>query len=230
MPERNTPKNWKRYLNRFSLILAAFFAIAGLICLILAPSQPFTDDSRQLQQELQQNGEMLDKAKAESEQTPETEEAENDFTAIGDSVLLGASQQILDLYPDSVIDASVSRQVLDAPDIIKSLKNDGRLYHTVIIALGVNGQFTQAVGQQVLDTIGSDHRIYWVIPYGANITYLDKINSVLQALAKANANLTLNDWPSVAVQHPEWFYDDGVHLNIDGQSGFAQFIQQSLQS
>ena len=31
-----------------------------------------------------------------------------------------------------------------------------------------------------------------------------------------------------AAKHPDWFYNDGIHLNGAGRSGFADLIRTSL--
>ena len=143
--------------------------------------------------------------------------------------MLGASQQILKLYPDSVVDAKESRQLVQAVDIVNDLKKNGRLKQTVILALGLNGTFSKETGQSVLDEIGSDHQIYWVLPYGESVTYVGDVISTIKSLADSNKNLTLLDWPSVARKHPEWFYNDGIHLKPEGQAGYAKWLQKELQ-
>lgn len=51
---------------------------------------------------------------------------------------------------------------------------------------------------------------------------------MLETLKEKNPGLVLLDWPSEAQQHPEWFYDDGIHLNPDGQQGYAAFLKSCL--
>lgn len=152
------------------------------------------------------------------------------FTAIGDSVMLGAAPEILALFPDSMVDAEKSRQVWDAPELIRKLKEDGKLQQTVIIGLGMNSNFTKFMGQKVLDAIGSDHLVCWILPYGGHLDYLSDEEATLEDLQSTNANLYLLDWPSEASAHPDWFYSDGIHLNESGQKGYAEFLQKSLRS
>ena len=70
------------------------------------------------------------------------------ITAIGDSVLLGASKEVKKKLPDCMIDAKVSRQVIQSKDIVEDLKSKGKLGDTVVLALGTNGTFSDAVRQR----------------------------------------------------------------------------------
>lgn len=151
-----------------------------------------------------------------------------DVTFIGDSILLGASPEILEVAPNCVVDADVSRQVWDGEDIVNSLRSEGKLYDTVVIELGINCPFPTDMGQGVLDAIGSDHKIYWVKPYGRYMTNLSQTYAVLYELEEENENLTILEWPDVAEANPDWFYDDGIHLNPDGQKGFTEFIFNAI--
>lgn len=147
-------------------------------------------------------------------------------TAIGDSVMLGAAAALQDAIPGITVDAKESRQVAAACDIVLDMESRGTLGDTVVIALGTNGWFDPADGQDILDEIGSQRRIFWVLSYGT--TWQDSVNSEIESLASANANVTVLDWPAAAAGHPEWFYEDGIHLDPDGQAGYAEFVRESI--
>lgn len=36
------------------------------------------------------------------------------------------------------------------------------------------------------------------------------------------------DWPGTASRHTDWFYEDGMHLNEEGQAGYAKFLLEQL--
>ena len=52
----------------------------------------------------------------------------------------------------------------------------------------------------------------------------------MKELEAENENLTVLNWPEEAEQHSDWFYDDGMHLNSAGQSGYAQFLMEQVSS
>lgn len=225
-----------------ALFLAKLVVAGGAFALLTAPPQRKTDDQQQLQQELQENAAFLEGQESYAGSVPDTSkpyeqpEAEADFavsdmpelTIIGDSVMLGAAVEVQKVFPESVVDAKESRQAWDGTAVVEELRRQGNLGNIVVVALGSNGSFSQNTGQEVLDAIGSDCTIYWSIPYGKYLYYQADIARILDDLAKENENLTILDWPGAAEKHPEWFYDDGMHLNESGQEGYAAFLLEAI--
>lgn len=171
------------------------------------------------------------------EETPDDKkkpEKEDDYkvpvTTIGDSVMLGASPELLKVLPkDSVVNAHESRQLWDAKDIVKNYKKKKTLGKIVVIALGTNGVFNEKAGQDLIDLIGSDRHIYWVNVFGDSIQWEDDSNKVIKKLCDKNENVTLVDWHSFAAGHDSWFYHDGIHLKPEGQKKYAGMIKDAIQ-
>ena len=212
-------------------------AITLIACvgLIKAPSKASDHLADDLKNEFRQNQELLQQSDRQQQTPPETQEVskehepENNFTTfVGDSVMLGAVPDLMEATPDSIIDAKESRQVVQAVDILKELDAQGKLGHKVVIELGINSCFSQSTGQEVIDYLGKDREIYWVNIYGKFLPEQQKTNDVIQALAKANDNVQVIAWDKVAEQHPDWFYNDGIHLNGEGRKGFAQTMCEAL--
>ena len=163
-----------------------------------------------------------------TEATPETVSFDgSSFTFIGDSVMLGASPSLLNAFPGCTVDAVVSRQVWDAKDVIDTMRADGTLGSTVVIGLGANGPFTSSVGKDLLDDL-SEETVYWILPYGRNLSWEGEVCDDIRNAAAGYDYVTLIDWPGTAKDHPEWFYDDGMHLNADGQKGHAEFLLEQI--
>lgn len=150
------------------------------------------------------------------------------ITMIGDSVMLGAAPALQELFPNAVIDAKESRQVVQAGSVVDNLASQGELGDIVVIALGTNGTFNSSSGQELIDKIGSDKTIYWVTAYGEHLDWQDDSNAAIEKVADNNDNVTIIDWAAEAPDHPEWFYDDGIHLKSEGQEGYAKLIQDSI--
>lgn len=143
---------------------------------------------------------------------------------IGDSVFLGAAPSYKKLVPHAVIDAKISRQVCHGLEIAKKLAKQGKLGNTVLISLGTNGKFNEATGQAIIDYLGKDRTVYWINAYGKNLEWQKEVNQTIRTLAAKNETVHVIDWAKEARKHPGWFYQDGMHLNTKGQSGFAKFI------
>lgn len=207
-----------------SLLLAAIILVCGLIILLSAPDQMESKDQRQLEHELKENAELL-KEEPINENTNKLFE----FTAIGDSVMLGAAAAIKEVFPGAVVDAKESRQVWDAKALAQELDAQGKLLDIVIIALGGNGSFSKDTVQELVASLGSERIIYWIAPYGKNLYWTESSLNILHELEKENENMVVLNWPEIAAQHGDWFYDDGMHLNEDGQAEYANFLLESIQ-
>lgn len=216
-------KHTKSPFFRIVTVLCATVFILGGCSVINSPGAK-KDSQKQLQTELKKNSERLKK----QQQTHKDRKSKDFATAIGDSVILGAVPSIQKAIPTCIIDAKESRQVSQAEKVAGSLDKQGKLGNTVIIALGTNGTFNEATGQSLIDMLGKDRNIYWVTVYGNHISWQDAANRAIDAVAEKNDNVHIIDWAGEAANHKEWFYDDGVHLNVNGQKAYADLILRSI--
>lgn len=167
-------------------------------------------------------------AAEESQAQTESAEVPLSVTMVGDSIMLGAAPSILGMLPDCVIDAKVSRQVIQADSVIDSLENQDLLRQTVVIALGTNGTFSTAKGQELIDRLGSGRTIYWVTVYGRDLSWQEDSNATIRKLAEDNENVHIIDWSQAAAEHAEWFCADGIHLSVEGRAAYAGVILEGL--
>jgi hypothetical protein len=70
-------------------------------------------------------------------------------------------------------------------------------------------------------------RVLWLTLREQRSSYA-RMNDVLRVAASRHAELTVVEWDRVARSHPEWFNDDGLHLDYDGALGLARLIHQAL--
>lgn len=151
-------------------------------------------------------------------------------TVIGDSVFLGASVAFQQQCENAVVDAKISRQVVQALDVAKQLDKKHKLGDIVIIALGTNSNFNSKSGQKLIDYLGKDRTIYWIDTYGKHLDIQKDVNNTIQRVVAANKNVQRIYWSKEGEKHPDWFYQDGVHLNPHGEKKYARFIMQMIQS
>lgn len=210
-------------------VLACCTLIAGY-GILHAPAS----DQADMEQELKEREQQLNQAASQTDQSKKAETAKEpeaekrSVTVIGDSVFLGASPSFLKLEKDAVIDAKVSRQVRHGMDVAKKLKKKGKLGNTIIISLGTNSPFNPVTGQEFLDYLGGERTIYWINAYGKNLDFQKEVNQTIAGLVKKNKNVHLIPWAKEAKKHPDWFYQDGTHLNTKGQDGFAKYIWKQI--
>ena len=53
-------------------------------------------------------------------------------------------------------------------------------------------------------------------------------NAELTAAAKRHSDLQILDWDGFTANQPDWFASDGIHLNLVGADGLANFIKNAL--
>ena len=102
-------------------------------------------------------------------------------TVIGDSVFLGASVAFQQQCENAVVDAKISRQVVQALDVAKQLDKKNKLGDIVIIALGTNGNFNSKSGQKLIDYLGKDRTIYWIDTYGKHLDIQKDVNNTIHS-------------------------------------------------
>lgn len=153
------------------------------------------------------------------------------IACIGDSVMLGSAMEIKKVLPDCYIDAKVSRYVGSGKAVAQKIASQGRLGHTVLVALGTNGPLDGQYEEQTkefLDYLGSDRQIFWVNVYCPATGWQDSNNAYLEEIAATHDNVVLIDWCSLVKQHPEWLSGDGIHPNDEGTVAYADLIAKTI--
>ena len=149
-------------------------------------------------------------------------------TAIGDSVMADASQDIQEIMPHAYIDAEVGRQGSATPAVIKDLKAKGQLQKNVILNLGTNGAMDSQTINDILTAIGKDHQVYWITPHVPTRDWEQTVCDQIKQAAKQNANVHVIDWNQAANGHAEWFAQDKVHMNEQGNAYFTRLIVKTI--
>jgi hypothetical protein len=142
--------------------------------------------------------------------------------AIGDSVMLGAAEELRGR--GIRVNAVVSRQFHDAVGLVRRLRADGRLRRTVIVHLGHNGILIDADDCDRISALAGPRRTVYLLTLKIPRWYRDTQNRRLAACAARHANTRLVDWFAYSHDHPGWFADDGYHLTPRGQARYAAFV------
>ena len=137
-------------------------------------------------------------------------------TLLGDSIMNGNRKIILEQLPDALIDAKGSRDVVGG---FEAGTNEPLLKYEPY-ATGT---------QNLLELLGTERQIFWVTVYCSYSQWMKMNNEYIWELAATRPNITVIDWYSLAVEHPEWF-PDGVHPNMDGAKNFAKLLREALEA
>jgi hypothetical protein len=143
--------------------------------------------------------------------------------ALGDSVMLGAAPQMAAAIPNLEIDAAVSRQVSSAIDLLRSRRDLGTLGDVVVLHIGTNGSFTSNQFDEIMGILSGVERVVWMNLRVPRDWEAPDNATIAEGVARFS-NAVLIDWHSIANAHPEFFYDDEIHLRPDGADFYAQLI------
>lgn len=149
-------------------------------------------------------------------------------SAIGDSVMLASAPELQAALPGIAIDAVVSRQMWQAPAIVRSMRDQGTLRHFVVIGLGTNGPFAESVLEQIRSIAGSGRQIVLINVYAPR-GYTDEVNSVLEQFDRQHANVELADWRDAIANHLELLSRDQIHPGKSGGQIYTDVVYAALQ-
>ncbi|WP_300119690.1 acyltransferase family protein [uncultured Enterococcus sp.] len=150
------------------------------------------------------------------------------LTMVGDSVMLGAVEEIKEIFPNVVVDADIGRQLYNGEQIIQALLDKKLLANTVVIGLGTNGVYTEENFHRMMTVIGKKRKVYLLNAYVPTQRWQGDINRFLSKMADEYKNITLIDWYDLGREHEDWFEEDHVHLKQEGQIGYTALIAQTI--
>lgn len=239
-------------VSKLTTVIIFLFTCIAVYGFIIAPSNEVTADQKQLQESIATNKKKAEdrkneeKAKNEGTATSSSSieqiEIEADYslseaelkkaqameiTAFGDSVILDAAG-LQEIFPKMIVDGEVGRQLYTSAPVIQKLENDKLLKDTVLVGLGTNGSFTEAQFNEFMSAIGSNRKVYWINVRVPTRRWQNDVNTMLNEMEKKYSNLTIINWYDYSNNHEEWFYEDRVHPNIDGQVKYAGFIAKKI--
>jgi lysophospholipase L1-like esterase len=168
-------------------------------------------------------------------------------TVIGDSVsdaivLDDTAKATLARGIDLVLELAPCRRVgqtscpyngATAPTVIELVESLGPELAgaTVIVAVGYNDS-EQAYAQNIEDALdglrgaGVEH-VLWVTLRAERHSYL-AMNDMIREAADRHPELTVVDWNLYSRSHPDWFQEDGLHLNWAGARAMATLFHRAL--
>ena len=166
--------------------------------------------------------------KNNEETTPAAIKAYKEILAIGDSIILDTSPILNKKYDNIIVDGKVGRQMSEAITLASKYAAFNASDKAVIIELGTNGYFTDKQIDGLLESF-SKARIFLINTHVPR-PWETEVNKTLKEKAKERKNVTLIDWYSAASKHPEYFGQDGVHLNSRGAEALVTLINEGLNS
>ena len=137
-------------------------------------------------------------------------------------------EEMQELMPQAYVDAKVGRQGTDTPAVIDQLKSQGHLNKVVVLNLGTNGAMTKDTIDQILSGIGSDRQVYWLTAHVPTKPWQQTVNRQIKTAAKKHKNVHVIDWYTESVNHSDWFADDNVHMDEQGNIHYTRMIAKAI--
>jgi lysophospholipase L1-like esterase len=149
------------------------------------------------------------------------------IATIGDSIMLGAKEEIEGRFGNDIVDATVSRQFLDAPVLVRNLVRRASPPQVIVIGLGTNGPAQARHFDEVMEIIGPDTLVAFInvrVPRSWEAT----TNNELAAGVERYENAILIDWFAAADDHRELFAGDGFHPSQAGRVVLVDLIAAAI--
>jgi peptidoglycan/LPS O-acetylase OafA/YrhL len=149
--------------------------------------------------------------------------------AIGDSVMLGAAEELA--AAGVTVDAKTSRQMVDEIANVQALRTQGRLGDAVIVHLGTNGPISQETVDAFFAELREVRKVVVLTVAAPGKPWIGPNNQLLSRLPRRFPNVTVINWPEFAARCPgDCIYGDGIHLQPDGQRYYTQLITYFLEA
>lgn len=151
-----------------------------------------------------------------------------DVVLIGDSVSLGANEQLNAAFPHGLIDTRGERMSEEALEVLAAYVEQGIVGDDVVWSIGTNGVLDNDIMNRLLEIVGPDRQLWLVNLRTPNAKDIDN-NALLDQFAAAHDNVHLVDWLGASEGHDDWFIEDGIHLTWDGRDAYAAVLVDAMQ-
>lgn len=222
------PRSRRAFGAAFAMLLVTGLSGTSIAALVADPGQG------EAQAVIEAGQDAIDAAPpavaedAEDDETLEDHVTTGDeITAIGDSVLLAAAPAMQAAYPGITIDASVSRSMYSAPQIVQAHADAGTLRPVVVIALGTNGPVERSTLEEVRRIVGPSRELV-VVNAQAPRGWIPGVNAELSSFALVYRNVELANWHDAIQPFLHEMARDQVHFGPIGAGIFTAAVSDAV--
>jgi peptidoglycan/LPS O-acetylase OafA/YrhL len=194
---------------------AVFFVVLALAAVVSVRAVSIGNEQRA----------AIEKALTAPEVSISTPEADG-LWVTGDSVILGIRASLDAQKPISVMNARIGRQ---APELLEVMQSDKAQVSNspVVFNLGNNGVLNRDDVQAIFELVKDQPQVI-VVNTAVSRPWRDANNSLVAEVAQQYSTVTLIDWNSISMGHPEYFAPDGIHLVPTGVAVYVGEILKYL--
>lgn len=142
------------------------------------------------------------------------------LTAVGDSVLEGASAVLRASLPGADVHAQMGWQAADVINELETLKQAHELRPVVLVHLGTNGYVADWQLRKILSMLSDRKRVILVDTHVPR-RWMEANNRLIARIAPKYPNVVVVHWSTLSQDQPDYFISDGVHLTSIGQRVFV---------
>ena len=148
-------------------------------------------------------------------------------TAVGDSVMLGAAQQLAADVPGIDLDAAVGRQVTEVIALLREREASGLLGDVLLLHIGNNGEFTDEQFDRIVDLAGPRRRVVF-LTVKVTREWEEANNAVIARGAERHPRAVVVDWRTAVLERPDVLWTDDTHLRPEGARLYATLLAPYL--
>ncbi|MCU1344903.1 MAG: estA [Acidimicrobiia bacterium] len=162
-----------------------------------------------------------------------TGKSDHSVFVVGDSVLLGAADQIRTTLTGDGWEPTIATlpglPLRVGKEVLR--ENLYRIGQVVVIHLGNNLPDTveqyRAQVEETMSILAGVHAVIWlnIQPFAERRAQLDQI---LNEAATHHANMRVSDWAGAVARNPGWTTPDNPHLSGSGRRGMTQLIHDEV--
>lgn len=150
-------------------------------------------------------------------------------TAVGDSVMLAAAEDLRRVLGTVDVDAAAGRQAAEALEVLRTQRTAGTLGSVVVLHIGDNGPLEVGQVDEMMQLL-ADVPTVLVVTLHVPRPWEAANNAILADVASHYPNAALVDWATASAGRPELFWDDQIHLTQSGATVYADLVGQQLRS
>ena len=153
-------------------------------------------------------------------------EPQIDALAIGDSVMLGAANELTDL--GLVVDAVPSRVFADVVDLVAELAEQDRLPSTLVVSVGINGPIARSDMDEFIRLVADVDTVVLATMVESH-DWAEANNELIFDAADAAGNVSVFEWNRFSTTCPgDCFAADGIHLTPSGREYYAGLLATAI--
>ncbi len=146
-------------------------------------------------------------------------------TIVGESVTLGARDELKRRLPVSTVNAEISRDFVKSVDVVELLARESQLHPIVLVHIGNNGAVPDGELDRLLAAVGDRRVILTTVSVPRR--WEQQVNSSLINFAGKHDNVELLDWQAVVAADRSLLFDE-VHLTKPGIQRYAAFLVEAI--